>query len=69
MKNDKLINLTELRRLRKINDITLEVVERETGVSVGYLSRIERGIVLDIENNKKRKSLESYIMKLRKIKT
>jgi len=68
MQIPKPINLTELRRLRMINNITLEQVEREIGVSFGYLSRIERGIILDIENDKKRESLKNYIKKLRKRK-
>lgn len=68
MKKDKPINLKELRKLRNSFDITLEEVEVETGISLGYLSRIERGIVTDIENDAKRKRVENYILKLRKMK-
>ena len=68
MNKPKPINLIELRRLRRINDITLEEVRVETGISVGYLSLIERGIRLDIDNDKKRKKLESFIKKLRRRK-
>ena len=65
MNKPKPINLTELRRLRQINDITLEEVRVETGVSVGYLNLIERGIKRDIRSAEKRQRLENYIMKLR----
>ena len=68
MSKPKPINLIELRRLRRINDITLEEVGVETGISVGYLNLIERGIRLDISNDKKREKLESYIKKLRRRK-
>ena len=68
MNNTKPINLKELRRLRVINDITLEEVRVETGISVGYLSLIERGIKRDIKSDEKRKRLESYIKKLRRRK-
>ena len=56
--------LTRLRQLRKINDITLDQVALDTGLSVGYLNRIERGFITEIKNNTKRKRLESYIKKL-----
>ncbi len=56
--------LTRLRQLRKINDITLDQVAMDTGLSVGYLNRIERGYITEIKNNNKRKKLESYIRKL-----
>ena len=56
--------LTKLRQLRKINDITLDQVALDTGLSVGYLNRIERGYITEIKNIAKRKRLESYIKKL-----
>jgi transcriptional regulator with XRE-family HTH domain len=56
--------LTKLRQLRKINDITLDQVAMDTGLSVGYLNRIERGYITDIKNNLKRKKLENYIKRL-----
>ena len=68
MNKPKPIILKELRRLRIINDITLDEVSVETGVTIGYLNLIERGIILDIKNNKKRESLKNYIKKLRKRK-
>ena len=68
MTKDKPINLTELRRLRRNNDIPLEEVRVETGISVGYLSLVERGIKRDIRSVEKRKRLEKYIMKLRRRK-
>ena len=55
---------TKLRRLRKINEITLDEVAMDTGLSVGYLNRIERGFIQDIKNVSKKKRLESYIRKL-----
>jgi len=56
--------LTRLRQLRKLNDITLDQVAMETGLSVGYLNRIERGFITEIKNSIKRKKLENYIKKL-----
>ncbi len=56
--------LTRLRQLRKLNEITLDQVAMDTGLSVGYLNRIERGYITEIKNNIKRKKLESYIKKL-----
>jgi transcriptional regulator with XRE-family HTH domain len=56
--------LTKLRQLRKLNDITLDQVAMDTGLSVGYLNRIERGYITDIKNNLKRKKLENYIKRL-----
>ena len=40
----------------------------DTGISVGYLNRIERGFITEIRNSVKRKKLEDYIKKL-EIKT
>ena len=54
----------KLRQLRKINEITLEQVSAETGISVGYLNRIERGYIANIKNQTKRENLEIYIKKL-----
>lgn len=68
MAKSKPIQLTELRRLRRIHDITLEEVEKETGVSLGYLNLIERGIKKDVKSEEKRKVLENYIRKLRRKK-
>ena len=56
--------LTKLRQLRKLNDITLDEVGMDTGLSVGYLNRIERGFISEIKNNVKREKLENYIKKL-----
>jgi len=56
--------LTNLRKLRKENDITLDEVALETGLSIGYINRIERGYITDIKNEDKRKSLETYIKNL-----
>ena len=57
-----------LRRLRMINDITLDEVAKATGMSVGYLNRIERGFISDIKNDAKRKKVENYINKLSRLK-
>ncbi len=56
--------LTNLRKLRKENDITLDDVALETGLSIGYINRIERGYITGIKNEDKRKSLETYIKNL-----
>lgn len=56
--------LTKLRQLRKLNDITLDEVAIDTGLSVGYLNRIERGYINDVKNANKRKKLENYIRRL-----
>ena len=55
---------TKLRRLRKINEITLDEVAMDTGLSVGYLNRLERGFIQDIKNSAKKKRLENYIRNL-----
>ncbi|MCP4725544.1 MAG: helix-turn-helix domain-containing protein [bacterium] len=58
--------LTKLRKLRKYNEITLDEVAAETGLSIGYINRIERGYITEIKNPAKRKALISYIKKLEK---
>lgn len=63
---DENIDLTKLRQLRKVNDITLDQVRLKTKLSIGYLNRIERGYITNIKNDEKRKSLENYIIKLEK---
>ncbi len=59
--------LTRLRKLRKYNEITLDEVAIETGLSIGYINRIERGYITDVKNPEKRKNLLNYIKKLEKI--
>ena len=54
----------KLRKLRKLNDITLMEVAEKTGLSMGYLNRIERGYVQQIKNDMKRKALVDYIKAL-----
>lgn len=58
--------LTKLRKLRKINEITLDEVALDTGLSIGYINRIERGYITEIKNEVKRKRLENYIKELEK---
>ncbi|MCH7781817.1 helix-turn-helix transcriptional regulator [candidate division KSB1 bacterium] len=58
------MTLTKLRKLRKINEITLDEVALDTGLSIGYINRIERGYITEIKNEVKRKRLESYISDL-----
>ena len=58
--------LTKLRKLRKLNEITLDEVALETGLSIGYINRIERGYITEIKNEVKRKKLEKYIKELEK---
>ncbi len=55
---------TKLRKLRKMNEITLDEVALDTGLSIGYINRIERGYITDIKNEVKRKRLETYIKNL-----
>lgn len=65
--NNHSFDFTRLQLLRKILNITLEVVEREVGISTGYLNRLERGNKENIKNVLKRKRLIIYIQKLKKI--
>jgi len=60
------MSLTKLRMLRKLNDITLDEVALDTGLSIGYINRIERGYIKDIKNDVKRIKLENYIKDLEK---
>lgn len=60
------MTLTKLRKLRKMNEITLDEVALDTGLSIGYINRIERGYITDIKNEAKRKRLEMYIRDLEK---
>jgi len=47
--------LIRLRQLRKLNEITLDQVAVDTGLSIGYLNRIERGFISGVKNSTKRK--------------
>ena len=58
------MTLTKLRKLRKMNEITLDEVALDTGLSIGYINRIERGYITEIKNEVKRKRLEKYIVDL-----
>lgn len=58
-------SFTKLRQLRKINEITLSEVSAETGLSIGYLNRIERGYISDIKNLRKKERLIQYIDQLK----
>jgi transcriptional regulator with XRE-family HTH domain len=58
------MTLTKLRKLRKLNEITLDEVALDTGLSIGYINRIERGYITEIKNEVKRKRLENYIRDL-----
>lgn len=60
------MTLTRLRKLRMINEITLDDVALATGVSIGYINRIERGYITEIKDKNKRKKLENYIKNLEK---
>jgi len=60
------MTLTKLRKLRKMNEITLDEVALETGLSIGYINRIERGYITEIKNEVKRARLEKYIKELEK---
>lgn len=56
-----MIAISKLRILRKMAEDTLDDVARETGLSVGYLNRIERGFVTEIKNVTKLASLQKYL--------
>ena len=58
------MTLTKLRKLRKMNEITLDEVALDTGLSIGYINRIERGYITEIKNEVKRRRLEKYITDL-----
>ncbi len=57
-------DLTKLRRLRRLHEITLDEAAQITGLSIGYINRIERGYITGIKNQQKRERLESYIKEL-----
>ena len=57
---------TNLKFLRKINDVTLDDVALATGLSVGYLNRYERGYIKFIKNDEKRIALDRFIKVLDK---
>ena len=56
----------ELRRVRRGLDLTLDRVASMTGVSVGYLNRIERGYISRIRNPQKEKAIMDFIRKYRR---
>ncbi|MFC1553372.1 helix-turn-helix domain-containing protein [candidate division KSB1 bacterium] len=60
------MQFTKLRKLRLMNELSLDDVALETGLSIGFINRIERGYVADIKNPAKRKRLENYIKQLEK---
>ncbi|MFC1554529.1 helix-turn-helix domain-containing protein [candidate division KSB1 bacterium] len=60
------MQFTKLRKLRLMNEITLDEIALETGLSIGFINRIERGYVAEIKNPSKRKRLENYIQQLEK---
>ena len=53
-----------LRRLREKADASLDQIAFETGLSIGYLSRIERGFIPEIGNSEKRRMFESCLSRL-----
>jgi transcriptional regulator with XRE-family HTH domain len=57
MKNE----YSDLRQIRKAAGDSLDDIARRTGISIGYLHRIERGFVTEIKDKEKRKSLSIYI--------
>ena len=62
----KKIDFKRLKRLRMLKDITLDDVALNTGLSVGFLNQLERGVYLNIKSDKKRHVLENYIEQLEK---
>ena len=55
---------TRLRRARRLNEEILDEVALNTGISIGYLSKLEMGYVTSIKKETKRKRLEKYIVEL-----
>lgn len=55
------MNLRDLYLIRRAAGETLDDVARKTGLSVGYLNRIERGFIVEIKNHKKKMDLLAYL--------
>ncbi|MFC1553051.1 helix-turn-helix domain-containing protein [candidate division KSB1 bacterium] len=60
------MQFTKLRKLRIMNEITLDEIALETGLSISIISHLERGYVTEIKNPAKRKRIENYIKQLEK---
>ena len=58
-------NFKILRNIRRIHRLKLDDIAIVTGISVGYLNRLERGFIPDIKNKDKRNSLIKYIQSLK----
>jgi len=59
--------LTDLRKLRRINNIGIDYAANDIGVSGGFLSKVERGLIKDIKNLTLKFRVVEYIKKLRRI--
>jgi len=57
---------TKLRTLRLINEVSLDEMGQIVGLSVGVLSRLERGYVKDIRDYEKRNNLIRFMNKLQR---
>lgn len=62
----KEVKLTKLRELRKSCGWTIQDVVEKTGISLGYINRIERGFVEEIHNQQKRESVFKIINEMEK---
>ena len=60
---DNTFDFTRLRKPRTFLGINLETVVQASGISLGYLNRLERGFVTP-KNQKKFRKLKSYILSI-----
>jgi transcriptional regulator with XRE-family HTH domain len=60
------LNFSKLRDLRKACGWTTEQVVKKTGVSLGYINRIERGFVTEIHNQQKREAILNVMNEMNK---
>ncbi len=63
-KADDNFNYKRLKPARRRLELTLDNVAMETGLSIGYLNRLEKGFVPRIKNTTKSKTLKAYIKKI-----
>ena len=60
------LKLSNLRELRRACGWTTEQVVKKTGVSLGYINRIERGFVDEIHNLQKREAIFNIMNEMKK---
>lgn len=60
-KNNKPVEFTQLREIMKQKEIRFWQVSNATGISIGMLNHLSRGIVIKINDAKKRSALIDFI--------